>query len=219
MDNEFSGVTDPIRQYAELKLLYPQLKQPSQLVEEFKAKLDNLVREYVMKTEEAFETSSLVCNYLNTKREQRCFPTSRALLDSTVSGRVCKTPFCFCNYKANDLYHHLDEKHGTLTPKTRDLFAKRWIKTEDRLWRSCKICNKITQYMQQHLRVKHKESDIHKHSLLLKDQRSNVARSITAVPKRKPSEPEPSTAKKAREVSNFLLCVSLLCMSTYVCLY
>lgn len=95
-------------------LPFPQLKQPSYIMDEFKTKLDNLVREYVMKVEEAFETSSLVCNYLKNKQEQKCFPTDRALLDSTVLGRVCKTPFCFSTYKLNDLYPHLDARHSTL---------------------------------------------------------------------------------------------------------
>lgn len=59
--------------------------------------------------------------------------------------------------------------------------------------------------MQQHLRVKHKKTDIHTYSLPLKDQRPNMENSNTPGSKRKPSEVEETAAKKARVVSNFLL--------------
>ena len=116
MDKEFSGVTDGIRQYAEQKLLFPQLKQPNHIMSEFKTKFENLVREYVSKVEDSFETSSLICNYLKDREQWVCFPTKRALLDSTISGRVCKTPLCFSTYKQNGLSDHLSRRHEKLTP-------------------------------------------------------------------------------------------------------
>ena len=72
-----------------------------------------------------------------------------------------------------------------MTPKTKTLFTKRWVKTEDRLWRSCTLCNKITQYMQQHLRAKHKKTDVGAYSVSLKDQRTGMEVTQTHGTKRK----------------------------------
>ena len=86
--------------------------------------------------------------------------------------------------------------HSSLTPKTRNLFAKRWVKTEDRLWRTCLLCKKNIQFVQQHLRHVHQKSDIGAYSVTLKDQWSRSEGSN----KRVTSATVEFVAKKSRKV-------------------
>ena len=153
IDEYLSELPVPIREYAEQKLLFAHKKSPGQVLQALQSRLKEVVAEFMPKLSKAYETSSLVCNYLLDPREFRNFLTNSQVQASTSSAHVCRTPYCFSVYEKGECAAHLSTH--SLTPNTRALFLSNWVKTDDRLWRSCNICGLVGQFVPQHLKNVH----------------------------------------------------------------
>ena len=71
IDEYLSELPVLIREYAEQKLLFAHKKSPGQVLQALQSRLKEVVAEFMPKLSKAYETSSLVCNYLLDPREFR----------------------------------------------------------------------------------------------------------------------------------------------------
>ena len=166
----------PIKEYAEQKLLFKNLKSPCDALKTLQSKLEDVV-EFMPKLSEAYEAASLVCNYVKDPREYRRFPTDPQVQAPLVSARVCLAPHCFSVYKQGECAAHL--AGHSLTPKTKSLFLNNWVKTDDQMYRSCNICGKVDQFIPQHLKNVQGIYKADQGSTFLSEQRTHIGSTVS----------------------------------------